>query len=167
MAIPKIKHGQDITSAVLNNIIDIVNNLELELKESEGWNDTVQETIEGFKAELLAVTERYDEKINALPNLQELITTFIEAKKSGVIWTDGAIDNVNNLMLALAELELYEPSEAAVQEALDAYVAGLTTLSDKLQIFRGTHAEVLTRPIINKQILFDTEFGGIYVDEIT
>lgn len=167
MAIPKIKHGQDITSAVLNNIIDIVNNLELELQESEGWNDTVQETIEGFKTELLAVTERYDEKINALPNLQELITTFIEAKKSGVIWTDGAFDNVNNLMLALAELELYEPSEAAVQEALDAYVAGLTTFSDKLQIFRGTHAEVLTRPIINKQILFDTEFGGIYVDEIT
>ena len=35
-------------------------------------------------------------------------------------------------MLALAELELYEPSEAAVQEALDAYVAGLTTFSDKL-----------------------------------
>jgi hypothetical protein len=167
MAIPKLKHGQELTSTTLNRIIDIINELEIELSKSSNWNDSVSNVIDSFRNDVLNLTERYDEKINALPNLQELITTFIEAKKSGVLWTEGSIDNVNNLMLSLAELELYTPSQEEVLALLNDYVGGLSTITEKLQIFRGTHAEILTRPIINKQILFDSEIGGIYVDEVT
>jgi len=166
MSIPRIKHGQEITSKLLNDIINIINALEVELKKTEEWNNNVDDTISEFRNSLQSLTERYDEAINSIPNLQELITTFAEAKRSGVIWTEGNIDNINNLIHDLAQIEAISADDEEVREALNNYLSGLTSEQDKLQIFRGSHTEILQRPIINKQILFDREHGDIYVDEV-
>ena len=165
MAISKLKHGQDITMKLLNDIIGIVNALEEALKKTEEWNSTIGSTVDSFRQEVDLITTRYDSTLNALPNLQELVTTFIEAKKAGIIWTDANVNTITNLLQNIYTLYDITSTDEEIRAALEEYLDNITYGVERLQIFRGTTADVIARPIIDKQILFDYEKGTMYVDQ--
>ena len=170
MPIIKFRHGQEISSSKLNEMIEILNNLEVELKKSEKWNDDVESIINKFKVDLAAFNLRLDAVDQALPSLEALLETFTNLKDSlmnMLEWTDGfsvgatsAYANLNQLIIELKN-EANNDDEESIINSLSSYLSNSTS---NLKIFRGNHSEVQNRILIDKQILFDTEAQTISVD---
>ena len=84
--INRLRHGQEISSDKLNEIIDKLNDF---LSVVEGYKDSSQELANvhaNIMAELKALQNSSTEKFETLPTLSSLIETFIEAKTSGIEW---------------------------------------------------------------------------------
>jgi hypothetical protein len=170
MPIIKFRHGQEISSSKLNDMIEILNNLEKELVVSKGWNTNVASVVEDFKTDLVALNLRLDGVDQSLPSLEALIETFANLKDSllSVIeWTDGSSVESTNSFPVLVEL-INQLTASAVNENQEGLIESLTDYlgnsSSKLLIFRGTTDEITLREKIDKQILFNTQTRTILVD---
>lgn len=84
--INRLRHGQEISSDMLNEIIDKLNDF---LSVVEGYKEFSQELSDvhaNIMAELKNLQNSTTDKFETLPTLSSLIETFIEAKTSGVEW---------------------------------------------------------------------------------
>ena len=170
MPIIKFRHGQEISSSKLNEMIEILNNLEVELKTSEQWNDNVESVVNNFKVLLNGYNLRLDAVDQSLPSLEALLQTFTSLKDSlmnMLQWTDGtsvgassAYASLNQLIIELKN-EANNEDEESIINSLSSYLSNTTS---NLIVFRGNNLEVQNRILIDKQVLFNTEAQTISVD---
>lgn len=162
----KLRHGQEISSSFLNQIVEIINELGETLVTSKEWNDNIHTAIQKFQDKLDLMDGEYRGTIDALPHLQELVVTFVKAKQAGVKWTEGNEDTANRLAELIHDLQENAWQDTKeFREALEDYLHSHDPDTGALKIFRGTAAEVVAQPRIDKQILLDKTNGNIYVDE--
>ena len=162
----KLRHGQEISSSFLNQIVEVINSLSDTLVTSKEWNDTIQNAIQKFQDKLDLIDGKYGASVEAIPHLQELLVTFVKAKQAGVSWTEGNEDTANRLTELISEIRENSWQDAeGFREALEDYLNAHDTNLNSLKIFRGTSGEVVGQPRIDKQILLDKTYGNIYVDE--
>ena len=163
----KLRHGQEISSSFLNEIIEIINNLGDVLTTSEEWNNNINTVIQKFQDKLDLMDGTYRSSIDAIPHLQDLLVTFVKAKQAGVSWTEGNEETAVRLTQLISEIQENAWQDAhGFREALEEYLNAHDTNQSALKIFRGTAGEVVAQPRIDKQILLDKTNGNIYVDEV-
>ena len=95
MEISKIRHGQEITSDKLNEIIDTLNNFLSTVYNFRDKSDALESFYQKVSDDLTTIKDVTNSKLETLPYLSQLIETFIEAKTSGVQWTFD--DDTNNI----------------------------------------------------------------------
>ena len=86
--IEKVRHGQEISSDKLNDIIEAINNFAFIADSLNQTNKDVSTTQESIEAQIDVLQTNFNEKLKALPALNSLIKTFIDAKTSGIEWTN-------------------------------------------------------------------------------
>lgn len=94
MSISKIRHGQEITSDKLNEIIETLNDFLSTVSIFKDQSTELSEAHSAIITELAALQNETSSKLETLPYLSQLIDTFIYAKTSGVQWTFK--DDANN-----------------------------------------------------------------------
>ena len=110
MSIEKIRHGSDITSAKLNEIIESVNNSKKDYDEMKVLNTSLNNTIKEVYNLLESHNELFGDHLNAIPEIKNLYADILLARDS-IDWIDitedgtqtgltslyNSLDNVNNL----------------------------------------------------------------------
>jgi hypothetical protein len=168
MPIIKFRQGQEISSSKLNEIVAIINNLEVELKKTEGYNETIATEINSFKTKLDAFTGQLDEVADHIPSMESLLQSFVSLKdqlKNVLSWTDGpSIVTPANFVTLEELIEAITEEDATETDISDAFSSYLSNVTDNLLIFRGNTDEINAKGFIDKQILFNTENQTISVD---
>ena len=95
MAITKIRHGQEITSDKLNEIIDKLNEFLATVTIFKGQYDTLDTAHKDIQEKLSFIQTLTSEKFEAIPYLSQFIDTFAYAKTSGIQWEFS--DDKNNV----------------------------------------------------------------------
>ena len=93
MEISKIRHGQEITSDKLNEIIDTLNNFLSTVYNFKDKSDTLELFYQKVSEDLATIKNDTNSKLETIPYLTQFIETFISAKTSGVQWTFDDDDN--------------------------------------------------------------------------
>lgn len=93
MEISKIRHGQEITSDKLNEIIDTLNNFLSTVYNFRDKSDTLESFYQKVSEDLATIKNDTNSKLETIPYLTQFIETFISAKTSGVQWTFDDDDN--------------------------------------------------------------------------
>jgi hypothetical protein len=168
MPIIKFRQGQEISSSKLNEIVTVINNLEIELKKTEGYNETIATEINSFRTKLDAFTGQLDEVADHIPSMESLLQSFVSLKdqlKNVLSWTDGpSIVTPANFVTLEELIEAITEENATETDISDAFSSYLSNVTDNLLIFRGNTAEINAKGFIDKQILFNTENQTISVD---
>jgi hypothetical protein len=95
MAINKIRHGQEITSDKLNEIIETLNEFLDTVSVYRTQSKELEEVHDNILKDLNTLQNDSNSKFETLPYLSQLIETFIYAKTSGVQWSFK--DDKNNI----------------------------------------------------------------------
>lgn len=93
MAISKIRHGQEISSEKLNEIIETLNDFLTTVSLFKNQSKDLENVHNKIIKDLSALQNESNSKFESLPYLSQLIDTFIYAKTSGVQWTFKDDDN--------------------------------------------------------------------------
>lgn len=145
----KIRHGAEITSAKLNEIIDAVNDNNNTHEDIKSLAESIKTTIAEVYNTLEKYSEQVGEHLDSIPEIKNLYADILLARDS-VDWIDIAEDSTDETALIAANLTGYEgDSEEPAQ---------------RLRIVRGNFNQVnLNTPEkIDKQILvaYQTDSDG-------
>lgn len=145
----KIRHGAEITSAKLNEIIDAVNDNNNTHEDIKSLAESIKTTIAEVYNTLEKYSEQVGEHLDSIPEIKNLYADILLARDS-VDWVDIAEDSTDETALIAANLTGYEgDSEEPAQ---------------RLRIVRGNFNQVnLNTPEkIDKQILvaYQTDSDG-------
>ncbi len=80
----KLRHGQDITSEFINDLIDELNTLKEEHRKAELNNTDAQRELSSYNARLDTFEETYASVLKACPDLPELLQMYLQAKSTFV-----------------------------------------------------------------------------------
>lgn len=94
MALNKIRHGQEITSDKLNEIIETLNEFLTTVSYFKEQSAELEKVHNSIVKDLSTLQNETNSKLETLPYLSQFIETFIYAKTSGVQWTFS--DDPNN-----------------------------------------------------------------------
>ena len=86
MSISKIRHGQEITSEKLNEIIETLNDFLSVVSHFKDQSKELEIAHNKIISDLASLQDETSSKLETLPYLSQLIDTFIYAKTSGVQW---------------------------------------------------------------------------------
>lgn len=129
-----IRHGQEISSELLNNIIRAINSL-VDLHDgNEALVIETEDKLKDFETKLNTFIEDKGELLDNIPNIQNLIATYVALKNSTIEW-----DNLDN----------------------DLNYSGIGTKI--VQCTSGDILNGLV-PYRTKQLIFATDTGTIYLD---
>ena len=84
--ITKIRHGQEISSEKLNQIIDTLNTFISTVEQYKDRSEELSLVHSAIERDLNTLQNDSNSKFEALPYLSELINTFVEAKTTGIQW---------------------------------------------------------------------------------
>ncbi len=87
MAISKIRHGQEITSDKLNEIIETLNDFLTTVSVFKDQSSDLERVHGEIIKELSILQNETSSKFETLPYLSQLIEAFVYAKTSGIEWT--------------------------------------------------------------------------------
>ena len=145
----KIRHGAEITSAKLNEIIDAVNDNNNTHEDIKSLAESIKTTVAEVYNTLEKYSEQVGEHLDSIPEIKNLYADILLARDS-VDWIDIAEDSTDETALIAANLTGYEgDSEEPAQ---------------RLRIVRGNFNQVNmnTPEKIDKQILvaYQTDSDG-------
>ena len=127
MSIEKIRHGSEITSSKLNEIIEAVNNTNSEHQSIRDLGDSIKNTVKEVYNTLEKYSEQVEEHIDAIPEIKNLYADILLARDS-VDWIDVSEDFIDQNAKIFSDLDGYE-SEAEEP-------------AQRLRIIRGTTDKV-------------------------
>lgn len=151
--VEKIRHGSEITSAKLNEIISAVNKMDADNKEVVKLKEDLDSRLDAIYNQLEGYSEQVAEHLDTLPEVKNLYADLLRARDSAD-WINLAEDCTD--------------VDAFIANALAQQTEDIT--AQRLKIIRGTTTQItLNTPAIrDKQILlaFDPErnAGIIYMD---
>ena len=87
--INKLRHGQEISSDKLNEIIETLNSFLEIVSVYKDTSEELERAHNTIETELAKLQNETSSKFETLPNMAQLIETFIQAKTQGVEWTFG------------------------------------------------------------------------------
>lgn len=155
MSIEKIRHGAEITSSKLNEIIDEINNTKNEHQEIRDLEQSVKDTVSEIHNRLESYAEKFGEHIDDIPEIKNLYADILLSRDS-VDWIDLSEDFVDQTAKIFSSLDNtdLEPSDPA----------------KRLKVIRGTEDKVNmnTPEKIDKQILisYKTDQDGNVIQGI-
>jgi hypothetical protein len=95
MPIKKLRHGQEITSEFINEIIDELTSLKSQHEKAELDKSTVREESSKIEARITEWEEKYSQTLEMLPELPEILDEYLQARASrGFINEPGKSTNV-------------------------------------------------------------------------
>lgn len=151
--VEKIRHGSEITSAKLNEIISAVNKMDADNKEVVKLREDLDSRLDAIYNQLEGYSEQVAEHLDTLPEVKNLYADLLRARDSAD-WINLAEDCTD--------------VDAFIADALANQTEDITT--QRLKIIRGTTTQItLNTPAVrDKQILlaFDPEgnAGIMYMD---
>ena len=151
--IEKIRHGSEITSAKLNEIIETVNNTNTEHQTIRDLGESIKTTVKEVYNTLEKYSEQVGEHLDSIPEIKNLYADILLARDS-VDWIDLAEDEIDVSAFIAAALE----GSATDQPA------------ERLKVIRGTTNQITlnTPEVRDKQILIayapDSNKGIMYFD---
>jgi hypothetical protein len=80
----KLRHGQDITSEFINDLIDELNTLKEQHRQAELDKTEAQDKLSSYNARLDTFEETYTSVLKACPDLPELLQMYLQAKSAFV-----------------------------------------------------------------------------------
>ncbi len=155
MSIEKIRHGAEITSSKLNEIIEALNNTNNDHQTIRDLGESIKTTISEVYNKLDTYSEQVGEHLDSLPEIKNLYADILLARDS-VDWLDISKESEDTL--------------AQISNSLDGYDGEVEESAQRLTIIRGTDTEItLDKPTKkDKQILIaynkDTGRGILYFD---
>lgn len=155
MAIEKIRHGSEIESAKLNEIIEAVNKTSSEHQSIRDLQESIQNTIKEIRNTLETYSEQTEEHLDAIPEIKSLYADILLARDS-VDWIDVS--------------EEFIDQTAKIYSDLDGYEGEAEEPAQRLKIIRGTKDKVNmnTPEKKDKQILisYTTDSDGNVIQGI-
>ena len=127
MAIEKIRHGSEIESAKLNEIIEAVNKTSSEHQSIRDLQESIQNTIKEIRNTLETYSEQTEEHLDAIPEIKSLYADILLARDS-VDWIDVS--------------EEFIDQNAKIFSDLDGYEGEAEEPAQRLRIIRGTTDKV-------------------------
>ena len=150
----KLKHGQEITSKDLNQIIEELNKYSSQYTNLENLKTSIEDTLKTIKQDVETHQEKIDNVDEVIPELNTLYSDILLARDV-IDWIDLSAEGVD--------------TDAIINASLEGYPGQLESVPHRLKIIRGTSAEVnLTTPELkDRQLLIDIEKGILYMDYAT
>lgn len=151
MSIERIRHGAEISSAKLNEIIEAVNENTNDHTEIRQLSLTIEDKLKAVYSKLEQYSEQVGEHLDSIPEVRELYAAILLARDS-VDWVDISTDQTD--------------TNAAINAALNSN----DQEAHRLRIIRGTTSQItLNTPAIkDKQVLIaydaTTNKGIMYFD---
>ena len=147
----KLKHGQEITSKDLNQIIEELNKYSSQYTNLEYLKTSIEDTLKTIKQDVETHQEKIDNVDEVIPELNTLYSDILLARDV-IDWIDLSSEGID--------------TNAIINASLEGYPGQLESTPHRLKIIRGTSAEVnLTTPELkDRQILIDIEKGILYMD---
>ncbi len=127
MAIEKIRHGSEIESAKLNEIIEAVNKTSMEHQSIRDLQESIQNTVKEIRNTLATYSEQTGEHLDAIPEIKNLYADILLARDS-VDWIDVS--------------EEFIDQTAKIYSDLDGYEGEAEEPAQRLKIIRGTEDKV-------------------------
>ena len=155
MSIDKIRHGSEITSEKLNEIISAVNKMDNDNQSVLSLKQELENRLESIYTQLETYSEQVGEHLNSIPEVKNLYADILLARDS-VDWIDLSEDLTD--------------ATAFIAAALDGYNGDAEEPAQRLKIIRGTTSQInMSSPAIkDKQILIayeeDSANGIMYMD---
>ena len=153
--IEKIRHGKEIESAKLNEIIEVVNNTSNEHQTIRDLGESIKNTISEVYNTLEKYSEQVGEHLDSIPEIKNLYADILLARDS-VDWIDIAEDETD--------------ATAFIAAALTGYEGNSEEPAQRLKIIRGTTSQITlnTPEVKDKQILIaydeNSNRGIMYFD---
>lgn len=127
MSIEKIRHGSEITSSKLNEIIEAVNTTNIEHQSIRDLGDSIKNTVKEVYNTIEKYSEQVEEHIDAIPEIKNLYADILLARDS-VDWVDVSEDFIDQ--------------NAKIFSNLDGYEGEAEEPAQRLRIIRGTTDKV-------------------------
>ena len=105
----KLRHGQEITSEFLNELITTVNNLTEDHDNAELNKNETDEKLIDFETRLGELSKQYSETISAVPNFKEMISTYLSLNtntieiEDTVEGSDSPLHNSNKIKIVYTD----------------------------------------------------------------
>ena len=153
--IDKIRHGSEISSSKLNEIISAVNKIDADNKEVVKLKNDLDSRLDAIYNQLETYSEQVAEHLDSLPEIKNLYADILLAR-----------DSVDWINIAKDETDI----DAFIAAALTGYSSDQEEPAQRLKIIRGTTTQItLNSPAIkDKQILIaydeDETKGIMYMD---
>ena len=152
MSIEKLRHGSEITSAKLNEIIDVINNTNNEHQTIRDLGESIKGTVKEVYNTLEKYSEQVGEHLEFIPEIKNLYADILLARDS-VDWIDISEDDTD--------------ATAKIASALNGYDGDSEEPAQRLKIIRGNFNQVNmnTPEKIDKQILiaYQTDSDGTLI----
>ena len=153
MSIEKIRHGAEITSSKLNEIIEAVNNTNTEHQTIRDLGESIKATVKDVYNTLEKYSEQVGEHLDSIPEIKNLYADILLSRDT-VDWVDIA-ENETDVV-------------AFISAALDSNTDNPEQFAERLKIIRGTQSQIDTVPKKDKQILIayeqESNRGLMYFD---
>ena len=153
--IEKIRHGSEINSSKLNEIISAVNKMDNDNQSVLSLKQELENRLDSIYTQLETYSEQVGEQLNSIPEVKNLYADILLARDS-VDWIDLTEDTTD--------------VTAFITAALDGYTGNTEEPAQRLKIIRGTTKQInMSSPEIrDKQILIaydeDSANGQMYMD---
>lgn len=152
MSIEKLRHGSEITSAKLNEIIDVINNTNNEHQTIRDLGESIKGTVKEVYNTLEKYSEQVGEHLEFIPEIKNLYADILLARDS-VDWIDISEDDTD--------------ATAKIASALNGYEESSEEPAQRLKIIRGNFNQVNmnTPEKVDKQILiaYQTDSDGTLI----
>lgn len=93
----KLRHGQDITSEFINDLIDELNTLKEEHRQAELDKTEAQNKLSSYNARLDTFEETYASVLKACPDFPELLQMYLQAKNKFVNEVTDTVSTVSSI----------------------------------------------------------------------
>ena len=151
--IEKIRHGKEIESAKLNEIIEVVNNTSNEHQSIRDLGESIKNTISEVYNTLEKYSEQVGEHLDSIPEIKNLYADILLSRDT-VDWIDIAEDETD--------------TTAFIAAALNSSAENPEQFAERLKVIRGTQSQINTVPKKDKQILIayeqESNRGLMYFD---
>ncbi len=138
MSIEKIRHGAEISSAKLNEIIEAINKTNNEHQNIRDLGESIKDTVKEVYNTLEKYSEQVGEHLESIPEIKNLYADILLSRDT-VDWIDIAEDETDVI--------------AFITNALNTTQNNPNQMAERLKIIRGTQSQINTIPRKDKQIL--------------
>lgn len=153
MSIEKIRHGAEISSAKLNEIIEAINKTNNEHQNIRDLGESIKNTVKEVYNTLEKYSEQVGEHLESIPEIKNLYADILLSRDT-VDWIDIAEDETDVI--------------AFIANALNTTNNNPSQMAERLKIIRGTQSQINTIPRKDKQILIaydqDANNGLMFLD---
>jgi hypothetical protein len=149
MAINLVRHGQEISSELLNDIIRAINALMNNQEDTKHTNLETKKIIEEWDFKLNEFIKEKSETLDNIPNLQELLAAYISLKNSTVEWNDMSQNPLTNLSAGYGMKVIQCTSHDIVTNKVPYCKKQLIFVEDKGQLWLDTDGTATGRKLFS------------------